>query len=255
MTVPLSPQRAASADPAQRPAATEVLRKLGELERRGYSIYPVDTLRVLHCDPTVVGADPALDLQIHDYDVVTSGTYRTLRPGGQLVSQGPVMRNGVLETSGNRKTWNRGGLAVLADGTIVVDRMSGGIAGDIQSRFGQPGNPVTQFLGGGAVMVENGLEIAQSDVHGRQEFQRRQGSGLNAPEMIKDNHLVVGIRDGICVVAAALQRTGHQIVGDMVRAGFSVAVKFDRGSGFFLCDDEWYYQGRNPTGLGITLAR
>jgi hypothetical protein len=255
MTVPLSPQRAASADPAQRPAATEVIRRLGELERRGYSIYPVDTLRVLHCDPAVVGRDAALELQIDNFDVVTGGTYRTLRPGGKLVAQGPVMRNGVLETSGNSKTWHRGGVAVLADGTIVVDRMAGGHAGDIQSRFGQAGNPVTQFLGGGAVMVENGHQIAQSDVHGRQEFQRRRGSGLNAPEMIKDNHLVVGIREGICVVAAALQRTGHQIVGDLARAGFSVALKFERGSGFFLCDEEWCYQGRNPTGLGITLAR
>jgi len=202
-----------------------------------------------------MGADASLDLQINNFDVVTGGTYRSLQPGGRQVSQGPVMRGGVLETSGNRKTWHRGGVAVLQDGTIVVDRMAGGIENDIQARFGQKDNPVMQFLGGGAVLVEGGEQIAREDLHGRQEFQRLRGSGLNAPEMCMDNHLIVAIRNGMCVVTAAMGRTGHQMVVDLARAGFSTAVKFDRGSGFFLCDDEWYYKGRNPTGLGITLAR
>ena len=104
-------------------------------------------------------------------------------------------------------------------------------------------------------MVENGQKIQSTDVHGRQEFQRRQGSGLNAPEMGKDNHVTIGIRNGMCVVATAMNRSGHQICNDMARAGFSIALKFERGSGFFLCDDEWIYRGQNPTGLGIQLAR
>jgi hypothetical protein len=255
MALPLNTDRAALPGKEQRPAATEVVRKLGELQSRGYFVYPVHRLQVLHCDPTIVGADEPLDLQLDNFDVITCGTYRSLRPGGRLVSKGPVMRNGVLETSGNRKTWHRGGVAVLQDETIVVDRMSGGTEVDICARFGQPGNPVTQFLGGGAVMIENGMSITQADIHGRQEFQRLRGSGLNAPEMTKDNHMIVGIRRGMCVVATAMGRSGHQMVADLNSAGFSIAVKFERGSGFFLCDDEWYYQGKNPTGLGITLAR
>ena len=179
--VPLTPKRAALPNPADRPAATEVVRKLGELQSCGYRIYPVSTLQVLHCDPLIPGADRELNQLIEDFDVVTSGTYRSLRPGGRLVSQGPVVRHGKLETPGNRKTWNRGGVAVLEDGTVVVDRMDGGTLGEIQHRFGQPNNPVIQFLGGGAVMVENGQKIQSTDVHGRQEFQRRQGSGASAP--------------------------------------------------------------------------
>ena len=167
-------------------------------------VYPAS----LALRPLGARADRELNQLIDDFDVVTSGTYRSLRPGGRLVAQGTVIRNGKLETLGHRKTWKRGGVAVLQDGTIVVDRMAGGTLSDIQHRFGQPDNPVVQFLGGGAVMVENGKKIQSTDVHGRQEFQRRQGSGLNAPEMAVDNHVTVGIRAGMCV-ATAMNRSGR----------------------------------------------
>ena len=255
MTRSLDIVRSASADPELRPSASEIRRRLGELQSRGYFVYPVETLQVLHCDSWIVGADAPLLAQALHFDVVTGGTYRMLRPGGRLVSAGPVMRAGVLETEGHRKTWKRGGVAVLKDGTVVIDRMDGGREADIQGRFGQADNPVVQFLGGGAVLVERGEGIAHEDVHGRQEFQKRQGSGLNAPEMVLDNHLVVGIRQGMCVVCTAMGRNGHQIVNDLTCASFSMAVKFERGSGFFLYDDDWIFEGRNPTGLGITLAR
>ena len=42
---------------------------------------------------------------------------------------------------------------------------------------------------GVAVLVERGEGISHEDVHGRQEFQKRQGSGLNAPEMVLGDHV------------------------------------------------------------------
>ena len=204
----------------------------------------MSTLQVLHCDPLVPGADRELNQLIDDFDVVTGGTYRSLRPGGRLVAQGTVVRNGKSETLGHRKTWKRGGVAVLQDGTIVVDRMAGGTLSDIRCRFGQPDNPVVQFLGGGAVMVENGKKIQSTDVHGRQRLQRRQGSGLNAPEMAVDNHVTVGIQAGMCVVATAMNRSGHQIYQQHGPRWIFSALNLSEDRAFFLCDDEWIYRGR-----------
>lgn len=238
--------------------ANEPLPDLKGLERLGYLIYPVASLEVLN-SAAKENPDPSLRATKTGpggYDVVTSGTFYY---GGNNPA-GAVMRDGKLDTPGVDKAKNRGGLAVLEDGTIVIKRMQGNTSEAIQRTFGTERAKVEDFMGGGALLIEDGKKVTSEDLEKKQKFDQRgesRGRGLSAQQMRQTNHIVGGIRDGQCFMIVAKNKTGAQIQNDLFRFGFDSVIKFDGGSGFYARDQdgEKGEPGRNPTGFGVKTRR
>lgn len=222
------------------------------LKKKGYLVYPVNSLNVLNAQAKSDADKPIQQQKVGTggYRLVTSGTFYYPDQGKQ-VPAGAVMRDGQLDTPGVPKAAERGGVAVLKDGSIVVGRMTGSNAADIQKRFGQTDNPVQDFLGGGALLVENGKTVTSKDLKEKQKFDQG-GGGIEAQQMRKTDHVVVGIRDGRCFVIVAKNKTGKEIQADLSAAGFGTVVKYDGGSGGYAKDASGVKaSGLNPTGLGV----
>lgn len=223
-----------------------------KLKSKGYLVYSVNSLNVLNAAASQ-NKDQTLRQQKvgqGGYKLVTSGTFY-YHNGAQNVPAGAVMRDGVLDTPGVPKAAERGGIAVLKDGSIVLGRMTGSSSADIQNRFGQPNNPVVDFLGGGALLIENGKIVSSEDLKSKQKFDQG-GDGIYAQQMRKTDHIVVAIRDGRCFVIVARNKTGKQIQEDLAQFGFDTVIKLDGGSGAYARDAAGQITGgTNPTGLGI----
>jgi hypothetical protein len=185
---------------------------------------------------------------------VLSGTYRTVRVGGGVRTVGPVVREGRLDTSGIPEARFRGGVAVLGDGSIVVGRQDGSHLRDLKATFGQPGAPLVDFIGGGAVLLEGGAPVPDRDLLVNQHFLGTPG-GIHAKVMGADVHGLMGIRKGQCFAIVAHQRTAIEIRAHLHRVGFGTVVKFDRGSGLYVNDGVNRILGQNPSGFGIHVHR
>ena len=172
MRIELTPQTCRRPNPLNE--VKSVVRKLPVLEKLGYLVLPTRGLKVLNCDPTARYSDIPLHRQRigpKDFNAVVSGTFRQLHPNEcVLYPAGPVMRKGTLDTEGPASSRGRGAIAVLKDGTIVAGRCIGNSKKDIQERFAEPSNPVREFMGGGALLVEDGKRIRDVDL---EVFHRR----------------------------------------------------------------------------------
>lgn len=242
---------------SQRPGApAPVLPDLSGLRAQGFWIEPVASIEVLNAS-AAVAPDPAL-ARASGFDVVTSGTFY-FSSGGALYPAGAVMRDGTLETSPPAKTAHRGGLAIRADGSILIGQQQGNGAADIQRVFGH-GSPVVDFMGGGALLIDAGRKVPVSELGadaatGGQQFDQG-GRGFAAGQMRRTNHVVLAIRDGQLYVIGARDMSGEAIQSRLLAAGFTAALKYDGGSGSYLRHEGGaLFSNTNPTGFGIQLRR
>lgn len=243
---------------SQRPGTDEARRPppdLSALSRLGYSVYPIDQVDVLYA-AAKQGPDAALGQQEQGsggYDAVLSGTFTV----DYVQSAGPIMRDGKLDTQGHEKAAGRGGMAVLQDGSIVVGRADGRKGEEVQAAFGQPDNPVKDYMGGGALLIEGGRAVSSQDLRDRQRFDQGAG-GIQAQQMRQTMHILVGIRDGQAFAIVAHDKSGAAMQRDLLAHGFDAVVKYDGGSGAYARDGAGgspEYRGRNSTGLGIHTRR
>jgi hypothetical protein len=186
-----------------RPSDTAPIIELPRLKPPTYFLYQIQTLKVINADQRGKKADPPLSAYqpgAGGCEVIANGSFTTKVPGkgDQLFPVVTVMRKGVLENNGQPKTWGRGGVAVLRDGTITIDRQEGVEAGSPQNQvglglksrinevFGERGNPVSDFMGGGALLIENGMKVSSDDLYNRQVFDNG-GQGLFAEQFRQAN--------------------------------------------------------------------
>ena len=235
------------------------LAPFADVTARGYWVYPVSSLTVLDSAPGTRDPDlpsSQLNLGAAGFDCLINGGFTFDTPGHYHAHPaGAVMRRGVLDHAGVDRAASRGGVAVLMDGTIVVGRAQGQTARAIQDRFGQPGNPVRDFMGGGALLIEDGTAVSSDDLAQRQRFLQG-GRGLAASQMHRTEHAVVGIRDGQAFVLIARNKAGRTIQSELLAAGFTTVVKFDGGSGAFFRsahEPRRRLNGHNSLGFGICL--
>lgn len=226
---------------------------LAKLRTRGYTAYAISPngVQILYSNPTAKNADsPLSSLKRDRSTLVTSGTFTA---GDYIQSVGPVLREGKLDTEGVAKGSHRGSIAVYDDGTFALGRTNGGNLSAIQERFFRPGRSVHSLLGGGALIIEQGTAVSSLDLTVRQRFNQG-GFGLDANQMRRTHHLILGVRDGYCFVMIAHKKNGREIQNDLLSLKFESAVKFDGGSGLFVNDRPGgspRYRGRNTTGLLI----
>jgi hypothetical protein len=224
---------------------------LAQVRARGYTAYAIrpSGLDVLYTDERLPNADPPLStIPRSRTNLVTSGTFTA---GDYIQAVGPIMREGQLDTEGGWKGLYRGGVAVYDDGTFALGRTEGSSFVAIQERFFRPGRTVSSFMGGGAILIEKGEAVSSFDLALRQHFTQG-GFGIDAAQMRRTHHLVLGVRDGYCFVVIAHQKTGREIQRDLLDLGFEGAIKFDGGSGLFVNDRPGgspQYRGGNSTGF------
>jgi hypothetical protein len=243
---------------SQRPGTPEAGRKVPDfsaLAKLGYTVYPIEQVDVLY-EAAKKNPDAPLANQKQGaggYDAVLSGTFTT----DYVQSAGPIMRDGRMDTQGHAKAEGRGGMAVLQDGSIVIGRAKGRTAEAVQDSFGAKDNPVRDFMGGGALLVEGSKAVSDDDLYSRQRFDQG-GGGINAQQMRSTHHVLVGIRDGQAFAIVANARSGAQMQRDLVAHGFDSVVKYDGGSGGYARDGAGgapEHRGTNSTGMGIKTRR
>lgn len=233
---------------------------LSPLEKAGYRVYPIESLKVLYANPKANNHDLPLSKQRvgeGGYDLVANGTY-TL---DYKNSAGAIIRNGVFDTTGTVEKPKRGSLAVLKDGTIIIGRTLGCTEADIKNQFGQKDNPVKDFMGGAALLINNGEKVSGRELWQVEKFDNGVGKskdGFDAAQMRKTYHTVFGIRKGQAyLIVTKTEKYGRNIQEDLIQAEFGSALKLDGGSGRFLNDGkpEHGFKGTNTVGLGIRCRK
>ena len=210
---------------------------------------PDDYIRKLITDLRVLDArtEPtARDLDIRtvhpqnvDADVVVSGTFHTGRD-----PVGPLIQSGRWVTPGG---WphGRGGLAVLADGTIHIGFYPDPSQASVRGAFEQPDNTIREFMGGGALIVEDGMPVSSFDLEDRQRFL----GGATAPQFeATARHSMIGVRaDGNAYLIIDVGRKPLAAMQqDFLDAGFRDVVMFDGGNAFGYENAEGTLFGRLP---------
>ena len=226
----------------------------------GYSLYGVGTITVLN---SLTEREPDLRLGEQQvggvgYHVISSGTFISEPQGGEpRAPEGPVMRQGQLDSPGVGRGHRRGAVGVLADGSIRIAR-TGGANGVCNSQvlhalFGSPGVELLDLCGGGALLIERGTHVTAHDLREVQRFESGTG-GFGAPELRVGMHLAFGICDATCWLVVAHSHSGEAMQADLHAAGFGSLVVFDGGLGGFLRDSSGTpYNGRDVQGFGIRL--
>ncbi len=192
------------------------------------------------------------DRKQRGFDLVVNGTFTRSR---NFIPLGSVLCRGRFH-EGDPMTARRGGVAVLQDGTMVLARAQGNSSAAIGSRFGTESNPVVEFMGGGALLMEKGLAVSSDTLKEIGRFDQG-GGGLSAPQFEKGTHTIIAVRKGqgyVLVNEAPL--TGAELQEELGRHGFETAVMFDGGNMGYYNDGSLsgftHEAGKsNPTGFGI----
>ncbi|MFM1872856.1 MAG: hypothetical protein RL398_2278 [Planctomycetota bacterium] len=223
---------------------------VAELKAIGYLVQPIVDVEVLNTTKRVARpADAAVEGQKPNFDVVANGTFY-----GGRDPVGPIVRDGVLDTGGYAICFERGGIARLRDGSIIIGRTGGGTLEQVAAAFGATAdNPVEEAMGGGALLVEGGRMVSDEDLRDRQNFKQGAG-GIRAAQMRKTTHSVVGMRAGMAFHLWVTAKSGAELQSELHAAGFDAVVMFDGGGAGFYDDGTTRSTARDPalTGLGIT---
>jgi hypothetical protein len=255
-----------------RPSENAPLIEFRTLKPPTYFVYQIKKLNVINADGRVKGHDKSLSEYTPDdrgCDLITNGSFTTKvlnKPG--IFPAVSVMRKGKPENDGQPKTWGRGAVAVLDNGTLIVGRQQplrpGLRPGQIQSQligsinevFGEAGHPVVDFMGGGALLIENRVKVESADLYNRHRFDNG-GQGLSAEQFVGNkDHTLVGVSSGQAFLIIARGTTGRKVQEDLYRAGFSSVVMFDGGGGFYWHDTKGHkVEGSNVLGFCIKTQR
>jgi len=262
----------------KQPATASVQRTaiVGPKVPAGYRVFTVDQARILNASPKqqapgntidpMPGSADSLDknkAHLPQVDLIVNGSFNIDNGPGtkREYAAGTVIRNGREDTGGLDKTLQRGAVAVLENGKMVVLRQQGSSkVEDIQAQAQKEfGSKVKDFMGGGALLIENGQKVSDDDLRNRQKFDQGDG-GINAQQMRRADHTVVAQdKNGNTFVIVAENKTGAEIQDELFKAGFVKAVKFDGSSGFVAKNAagniDGRAQGTNVLGIAVKVAQ
>jgi len=184
-------------------------------------------------------------------------------------SLNPADKGLTSDGQGKVTTDRRGGVAVLRDGKVVIGRQNGRSFQQINRSFG---GHVWDFMGGGAMLLENNRLVDTTDLFEQQGFVDQQSgrvlynkdgtprTGFAAGQFVNAQHTLVGIKTGQAYLIVSPNRDGRQIQRELKQDGFSHAVMFDGGRGFYFTDGKTEIMGRkgvkdwgNSLGLCVQL--
>ncbi|MCP5057351.1 MAG: phosphodiester glycosidase family protein [bacterium] len=252
-----------SPDPAVRPQPKDVWSTEDVRRQTVFVGHAIDRLTILN-NHDIEGnsyrdtgkRDRALPDQVRSpnnpggFPVVVNGTFFD---GGSRLPLGTIIRNGVLDGVGANPTEKRGGIAILQDGTLVLADAEGRSDVSVQARFGQPGNPVLHFMGGGALLRKDGTDVTSAELFTDQVFAQG-GEGIDAGQFYATHHVVLAIREGQAYILVNEAAMSGRALQRELKKHFSTAVMFDGGRQLFY-DDGGLNTGLprkdSPTGFGV----
>ncbi|MBU1109659.1 MAG: hypothetical protein KKB51_23465 [Candidatus Riflebacteria bacterium] len=240
------------------------------LAAKGYKAYPIAELKVLFSGGGLGAKQklapplPKQKIGSGGYDVVTNGTFFGYTD--KCYPLGTVIRNGILDYECKHpKTQNRGGIAVLNSGKIVIKGAQGGTPEDIKREFGQPCDPVKDYIGGGVLLRANKETFPGEQIFYEQQFNDMQSgydnsdNGLKAKQMYRTWHVVFGLhQQNPYLIIPAKKKDAQAFQKELEKAGFSDVIEFNGGNEFCLSDSDnpEHKKGKNsPTGFGIKISR
>lgn len=205
----------------ERLSESELMKQLKEMKEilpeSRYELFPIDTMNVLNRNE----GDKRLDEQkvSEKGEIIVNGGFYY----GTMANV-PIMRKGKIESQGIDKTQKRGAVALLKDGTIVIDSLD------------KKQEDILDLIGGGGHLIRGGKKVTGEELYKVQQFDQgaKDEDGLTAEQFRRTHHMVIGIRDGQAYAIHVKVRNGKEMQEDLLKAGFSSVVKLDGGSGFFL---------------------
>lgn len=215
-----------------------------------YILQPITDLRVLDARTELTARDRDIRT-VHPEgvgaDIITSGTFHSGRDPA-----GPLIQGGSWLTSGG---WphGRGGVAVLADGTVRIGFYPEPNQLAVRNLFESLGNPIREFMGGGALIIEAGTAVSSADLEQRQRFV----GGALAPQFeATARHTIIGVHASgkAYLIIDASPKSLEGVQEDLLMAGFRDVIMFDGGNAFGYQDAEQTLFGRVPNPLPSRLT-
>jgi Phosphodiester glycosidase len=205
----------------------------------GYDAIPIRRLDILEGEK--FRANPGSFAK--KYEALANGTFFAApKPGAPIGPVGPVVVNGVSRSQGFTQA-GRGAIVVSKgqggdDVVRVVRQPAGRTPEEIRGAFPN----MRDFMGGGALLIEDGRAVSTDDLLTRQQFRNpsRTGDkpagtnqGLHAAQMNSAYHTLIGVRNGTAyLLINKTKKTGSQIQRDLCEQGFDDVVMFDGGRAF-----------------------
>lgn len=254
---------------------TEVMAALDKL----YLIYPVDRIKIINTLRTGIDAEANRYLTGNDaYDIVTNGTFFHWSKVGTSVFGTLILPEIVIATN-NSKVERRGGLAILQSGLIAIKLANSNKEARIRQYFSEPAkperlpipelfeaDPVAEYIGGGALLIQNGQPTSGSDLFKIQKFDNLDidsTDGFDAKQMYSTQRVVFGIHNErpFLIIpwnkANKQGRNSREIQNDLAETGFSDVIQFDGGGEFYMnSKDLIITKGKNsPTGFAVKIIK
>lgn len=257
-----------------------------KLTQKGYKAFLIGELKIINAQGKGIKVVSS-DYLGKNYDIVTSGTFFYNRaPLGTVITKEPKP----LETK-EPKAIKRGGVAVLESGIINFGQCNGNsveaikdlfcdnpVIGDITFPEISEKDEVSEFLGGGSLLVDNGRKMSFQELFTVQGFdqikdpkKKANKDGIEADQFRKTYHIVIAKKDELSYLiypAYKLYKKGYQIQEDLCELGFNKVIKFDGGKGLYISpnpfpknnnDDEEYknveYGKDNPSGFAFKVVK
>lgn len=230
---------------------------IDKLDKLGYFAILINELKVIYEDNKSIGNLASKYLK-NGYDIVTSGTFFTTAPLGTI-----ILNNGKTFITNEPKALKRGGIAILNSGIISYNLTNGYTENTIRPIFDEKPavsdiqfpeisetDVTSEFIGGGALLIHNGIKISGKDILEIQCFNQpmppeKPGDippkpitdGLKAAQMRNAQHIVIGKNNELdypIVPKKSYLKKGEDIQREMFEIGFCETIKFDGGRGLWV---------------------
>ena len=259
------------------------------LNRFGYNAFLLNDTQIVNAGVKGIGSIAKQYLN-NNFDIVTSGTFLSdgLPLGTIMVSEGNNYETKL------EKVANRGGIAILKSGLLNFNITPGNqikqiietfkekpILDDITFKEISETDEVVEFMGGGALLINNKEKISGKELYSVQKLDQipkislddikkkkilidENGNiidGLYATQMRSTQHILLAKHnelDYLIFPKLNKNKTGINIQNDLYKLGFSHALKLDGGSAFFVESNivESCNRGtHNPSGFAFKVIK
>ncbi len=273
-------------DKGAKPDNSKAKSIIEKLKQKGYKAFLIDELKIINALGKGI-KDISSSYFSKGYEIVTSGTFFfNCAPLGTVITNNQKP----LETK-EPKAIKRGGVAVLKSGVINLKQCNSNsvekikelfcdnpVIGDITFPEISERDEVSEFLGGGGLLVDNGKKISSQELFIVQLFdqikdpkKKANKDGIEADQFRKTYHIVIAEYDELVYLifpAYKHYKKGFNLQEDLCELGFSYVIKFDGGKGLYISpnpfppknnEDEEYknveYGKDNPSGFAIKVVK
>lgn len=197
--------------------------------------YEINQLIIRHFDSSYTTTG------IPGYPISTNGSFFS---GG--VPNGPYQLGAVWGVGNSAIAYCRGGVGVVSGHQILVRRLiiSPGHAAikqdledNLRASFG--GDLPQPFMGGGFMIIENGVAVSMMDLQSNQHY----STGNSGKQLETNNHILLGNTRSKVFLVIAIQMDYAKIQTRLLGDGYTHLCMFDGGKAFWVRTPELTLDG------------